>query len=1666
MIYSSVISSTTGGGGGGTTLIVNNVTGVWPVGITNDTDAFTSGGIVFSGSNLTFGTFVNGGTQYIQATAGGAGIAIGDGASNVTDATVVFSDANGISFGIAGSTITGSHNAYSNSSQLTSKFITTAMASDAGSLFQYSSNTSLITADAVNTATLANLQYTSNTSLITSNAVNTSILGNLQYTSGTSVITSLAFPSTNTTKFAGSGFTTTAITGTEVVGTLNSLGLKIAVPAYLTTAATGGGGGAALQGSGTYIQNSGTIQFANSNDITFGLTSNQMTASFSQSTHAHDYVATANSSLFQHTSATSAITANAVNTNVTSQWLTTAALSNHTHSDLYINTSLSGGFQLTSDNSLSLGVGYTTHTHDYQSTGAYLTTAMASESTSVFQYTSNTSNITSNAFPSANTTKFALSGFTTTAVTGTEVKATHDSAGLKLAVPAYITTYAAGGGSIALSAGTLSGDYASLVFSNSNNVSFGLSGSTITANATVAQSVQPVAISATNGSLSFNTLTLGTKNGFTFYTDASGLQGSYTVPTIPGATVFSNSNNVTFGLNGSTVTGSASFVQSAEPRVVSLNGSSGSMSLNVGSSLSASTDGSTIIFGLASNITTVFQTTGAYLTTAMQSASSSVFAKTGITTVSTAGSDLAATHDTNGLSLGIPKWLTIAGGAGDGVNIIAAGGSTAASTGTVVFSNSNGISFGLNGATVTAQHNALTTAAASDHTHSNLYQSTGAYLTTAMVSNAGSNFAGLGETTGTTAGTDIKLTVDSNGVNISFPKWITTAMASENTSLYQSTGAYLTTAAQSGHTHGAGTTASTAGSELLITSASNSWQLGVPKWITTYAAQSAEPRVVSINGTSGSLSFNMGSSLSSSQNGSAFTFGLASNITTALQSTGVYLTTAMASNQSLYSATSQLSATFAQTANVMLTGERANYFYTSNNTFLTTAALSNHTHDYQSTGAYLTTQRDQVVSASNGSYTFETIKFGSSIVTFFTNASGIQGSYSQSTHPHDYLLTANSSLLQHTSATSAITASALNTSVSGSFQLTANNSLSLDTGYTTHTHLYQSTGAYLTTAMVSNASSNFAGIGLSTESTSGSGLAITYNTSGLSLGIPAWITTGGAGGGVAIAASGSTETDSTVIFSNSNGVSFGLSDYTMTAQIAGVGSVNFSDGSGISWGSSVNGVSSTITGSIQQSYVLSGNNSNTTAFTAGSALTLIASDNVTIGANSDNQIYIKAGGGGDKQWTVASTNAGTDLSVSTGAATNTIYYPAWLTTYTPGAGGGEWSVVTTNAGTDIIISTATNTNTLYHPAFITTAAASNHTHSDLYIAKGDSTYYQSSNLSSVFQTTGAYLTTAAQSVHTHDYQSTGAYLTTAMVSNAGSNFVGLNSSFTTTNGTDFLWSINSSGATIHIPKYITTYVAGAGAAVAAAGATISDGTALFSNSNGVSFGGNGSTITAQIAGVGTVYYSDGSGVSWGSSVDGASTTITASVNAGAGGVAVIASDATYTSGSVSFRGTNITIGTSAGGQFIDLSVGAGGGVGTGTTITGNASITLGTAGMSFNGSGLAGTTTAVTGRASITLNSSGLQFNGSGLAGTNTAVTNCAITVNSSGVSVFGTVGSGTTLGTTAGTAMAVTLNTAGINITYPAVGYLSLVNSNGYSWSTSSNGISTAIWLVLQHTA
>lgn len=261
---------------------------------------------------------------------------------------------------------------------------------------------------------------------------------------------------------------------------------------------------------------------------------------------------------------------------------------------------------------------------------------------------------------------------------------------------------------LSISAGTTSSGLQSVVFSNSNGVSFGLNGSTITAshNGLTQQSTQPVAVSAANGSYAFSTLSLSNANGISFGTSAgSAITASYTVPTVPTA------------------------------YVSSVNGSSGALSFATGSSLSSSQNGSTITWGLASNITTALQSAGAYLTTQSGQAFSASGGSSAFQTLSFTNSNGFTFSNTNGSVVGsytvptVTQYFSATNTTFNGTNVsgsltlntnglrvdlsVAAGGGgvtpvASASNGsfsftTLAFSNANNVTFGTSaGSIITA----------------------------------------------------------------------------------------------------------------------------------------------------------------------------------------------------------------------------------------------------------------------------------------------------------------------------------------------------------------------------------------------------------------------------------------------------------------------------------------------------------------------------------------------------------------------------------------------------------------------------------------------------------------------------------------------------------------------------------------------------------------------------------------------------------------------------------------------------------------------------------------------------------------------------------------------------------------------------------------------------
>jgi hypothetical protein len=94
-----------------------------------------------------------------------------------------------------------------------------------------------------------------------------------------------------------------------------------------------------------------------------------------------------------------------------------------------------------------------------------------------------------------------------------------------------ITISAGAGGAGSISGGTTRGTLGEVVFSNSNGVSFGMNGQTMTGSHDGLTTQLNQALSGSNGSLAFETASFGNLNGMSFYTSNGSMVGSYTVPT-------------------------------------------------------------------------------------------------------------------------------------------------------------------------------------------------------------------------------------------------------------------------------------------------------------------------------------------------------------------------------------------------------------------------------------------------------------------------------------------------------------------------------------------------------------------------------------------------------------------------------------------------------------------------------------------------------------------------------------------------------------------------------------------------------------------------------------------------------------------------------------------------------------------------------------------------------------------------------------------------------------------------------------------------------------------------------------------------------------------------------------------------------------------------------
>lgn len=200
------------------------------------------------------------------------------------------------------------------------------------------------------------------------------------------------------------------------------------------------------------------------------------------------------------------------------------------------------------------------------------------------------------------------------------------------------------------------------------------------------------------------------------------------------AVVFSNSNGLAFGLNGSTITGS--YTQSTHSH----------------SSLSFANGGG-VTFGIA----------GSTLTASVETSYAASNHSHGNPTLALTNLSGTTASASNGFTLS----LSAAAPGGGGGNAIAAGTRTAGAGSTVLFETGNGITFGLNavgGSVMTASHNALTTARASnDAIGLNTAQSN----VTWTVNSSGLSLDARGYAGTGTSATNASITLNSDGLAIS-----------------------------------------------------------------------------------------------------------------------------------------------------------------------------------------------------------------------------------------------------------------------------------------------------------------------------------------------------------------------------------------------------------------------------------------------------------------------------------------------------------------------------------------------------------------------------------------------------------------------------------------------------------------------------------------------------------------------------------------------------------------------------------------------------------------------------------------------------------------------------------------------------------------------------------
>lgn len=355
---------------------------------------------------------------------------------------------------------------------------------------------------------------------------------------------------------AGTGFTSTTTAGTAITAALGTNGLTMAVPAFLTTAS-----------QSVQTQASGAIAgtgFTSTTTAGTAITAAMGTNGLSMAVPA--FLTTATQST--QTQASGAIAGTGFTSTTTAGTAITAALGNNGLSmavPAFITTYAAQTTQTQASGNIA-GTGYTSTTQAGSTVGVTQNTAGLSMAWPPYITTATQSVQTQVAGDMMGT------GFTRTTKAGTQVSATLNTDGMVLAMPLFVTTYDATSGRAGTGTTLALTNAAATLGANTNGVALSLNvshndfdawnllGNTAGTTGTTLTTEGPLYLSGGNNiTLSGNSNTIvisaGAGGGTTNQTGPNIADGNGNTVT-SGTVVFSNSNGVSFGLNGSTMTAS------------------------------------------------------------------------------------------------------------------------------------------------------------------------------------------------------------------------------------------------------------------------------------------------------------------------------------------------------------------------------------------------------------------------------------------------------------------------------------------------------------------------------------------------------------------------------------------------------------------------------------------------------------------------------------------------------------------------------------------------------------------------------------------------------------------------------------------------------------------------------------------------------------------------------------------------------------------------------------------------------------------------------------------------------------------------------------------------------------------------------------------------------